>query len=51
MSENDKEVRITAELPGLEEKDVEVQLPNGVLAIKGEKKTEAEDNDRLIFLY
>ncbi|QEX23256.1 molecular chaperone Hsp20 [Hypericibacter adhaerens] len=47
VSENDKEVRITAELPGLEEKDIEVQLSNGVLAIKGEKKTETEDNDRL----
>jgi HSP20 family protein len=47
VSENDKEVRVTAELPGLEEKDVEVQLSNGVLAIKGEKRTETEDNDRL----
>jgi HSP20 family protein len=47
VSENDKEVTITAELPGLDEKDVEVQLSNGVLTIKGEKKTETEDNDRL----
>ena len=47
VSENDKEVRIRAELPGLGEKDIEVQLSNGVLAIKGEKKTETEDNDRL----
>jgi HSP20 family protein len=47
VSENDKEVRVTAELPGLEEKDVEVQLSNGVLVIKGEKKTETADNDRL----
>jgi HSP20 family protein len=46
-SENDKEVRVTAELPGLEEKDVEVQLSDGVLTIKGEKRTETEDNDRL----
>jgi HSP20 family protein len=48
VSENDKEVTITAELPGLEEKDVEVQLSNGVLAIKGEKRTETEDKDRLL---
>jgi HSP20 family protein len=47
VSENDKEVRVTAELPGLEEKDIEVQLSNGVLAIKGEKKTETEDKNRL----
>jgi HSP20 family protein len=47
VSEADNEVRITAELPGLEEKDVDVQLANGVLTIKGEKKTETEDKDRL----
>lgn len=47
VSEADKEIRVTAELPGLEEKDVQVQLANGVLAISGEKKTEAEDKDRL----
>src|SRR5439155_2372310 len=45
--DNDKEVKVTAELPGLEEKDVQLELANGVLAIKGEKKTEMEDKDRL----
>jgi HSP20 family protein len=47
VSENDKEVKVTAELPGLDEKGVEVQLSDGVLVIKGEKKTETEDEDRL----
>ena len=47
VSETDKEVKVAAELPGLEEKDVEVQLANGVLVIKGEKKIETEDKDRL----
>jgi HSP20 family protein len=47
FSETDKEVRIIAELPGLDEHDVEVELANGVLAIKGEKKTETENKDRL----
>jgi HSP20 family protein len=46
VSETDKEMRVTAELPGLDEKDVDVQLANGVLAIKGEKKTEIEAKDR-----
>src|SRR5262249_57349953 len=46
-AETDKEVTVTAELPGLDEKDIEVALANGVLAIKGEKKTESEDKDRL----
>jgi HSP20 family protein len=47
VAETDREVKVTAELPGLEEKDVEVQLANGMLTIKGEKKTETEDKDRL----
>jgi HSP20 family protein len=47
VSETEKEVTVTAELPGLDEKDVEVELSNGVLAIKGEKKTETEDKNRL----
>jgi HSP20 family protein len=46
VSETDKEVEVTAELPGLDEKDVDVQLTNGVLVIRGEKKTETEDKDR-----
>jgi HSP20 family protein len=47
VSESEKEMKVTAELPGLDEKDLEVEFANGVLAIKGEKKTETEDKDRL----
>jgi HSP20 family protein len=47
VSDTDNELKVTAELPGLEEKDLQVELANGVLAIKGEKKTETEDKDRL----
>lgn len=47
VSETDKDVKVTAELPGLDEKDVQVELANGVLSIKGEKKTETEDKGRL----
>ncbi len=47
VSDTDKEVKVTAELPGLEEKDIDVELANGILSIKGEKKTETEDKDRL----
>jgi HSP20 family protein len=47
VSDTDKEMKVTAELPGLDEEDVELELANGVLAIKGEKKTETEDKDRL----
>jgi HSP20 family protein len=47
VSETDKDIKVTAELPGLDEKDVQVELADGVLAIRGEKKTETEDKDRL----
>jgi HSP20 family protein len=43
LSETDKELKLTAELPGLEEKDVEVLIDGGLLTIKGEKRAEAED--------
>jgi HSP20 family protein len=46
LSETDKEMKVTAELPGLDEKDVDVSLANGVLTIRGEKRTETEDKDR-----
>src|SRR2546421_11808852 len=46
VDETDKEVRITAELPGLDEKDVSLDIANGVLSISGEKKSETEDKDR-----
>ncbi|HET9904394.1 MAG TPA: Hsp20/alpha crystallin family protein [Xanthobacteraceae bacterium] len=47
VSETDREVKVTAELPGLDEKDVDVSLANGMLTIRGEKRTETEDRDRL----
>jgi len=42
VSETDKELRITAELPGVEQKDISVTLTGDVLTIKGEKRTESE---------
>jgi HSP20 family protein len=42
MSETDKEMVVTAELPGLDQKDFEVTLAGDVLTIKGEKKAEHE---------
>jgi HSP20 family protein len=36
---------LTAELPGLEAKDVEVSVTGDMLTIKGEKKTEKEEKD------
>lgn len=44
--ETDKDVRISAELPGLEDKDVEVLMGDRVLTIRGEKKSEIEGRER-----
>ena len=46
ISEADKEIKVTAEVPGLEEKDIEVLLNDGVLTLKGEKRSETEDEER-----
>jgi HSP20 family protein len=46
VSETDKELRVTAELPGLEEKDIEVVLDDDVLILRGERRSETEDKER-----
>ncbi|MCC6887830.1 MAG: Hsp20/alpha crystallin family protein [Hyphomicrobiales bacterium] len=46
MSETDKEIEITAELPGLEEKDVQLNVADNMLTIRGEKKNEREEKDK-----
>jgi HSP20 family protein len=44
-TETESEYRLTAELPGMTEKDVELTLANGVLTLKGEKKEEKEERN------
>lgn len=46
VEETDKEYRVTAELPGLEERDVEVLLHDGLLTVRGEKRIESENRNR-----
>jgi HSP20 family protein len=46
ISESEKEIRVAAEVPGLDEKDIEVLLEDGVLTLRGEKKSEIEDKER-----
>ena len=40
--ENDREITIRAELPGIESKDVTVSFDNNVLTLKGERRSEKE---------
>jgi HSP20 family protein len=46
VTETNNEIEITAELPGLEEKDVEINVADNLLTIKGEKKSEKEEKDK-----
>jgi HSP20 family protein len=46
VTENDKEIKISAELPGMDEKDIDLSLQNDMLTIKGEKKEEKEDKGK-----
>ncbi len=46
VNETDTEIRVTAEMPGLSEKDVELMLDNGVLTLRGERKSETDDKER-----
>jgi HSP20 family protein len=46
VEETEKEYRVTAELPGLDERDVEVLLQDGLLTVRGEKKLETETRNR-----
>jgi len=41
VAETEKEYTVTAELPGMEEKDVDLTFQDGVLTLKGEKKVES----------
>ena len=43
IDETDKEIVITAELPGISDKDVEVSVAGDILTIKGEKRAEHEE--------
>jgi HSP20 family protein len=43
VRENDREFKVYAELPGLEERDVEITFADGVVTLKGEKRIE-DDN-------
>jgi len=46
ISETDTEIRINADLPGMDENDIHLTLENNELTISGEKKTEKEEKGR-----
>jgi HSP20 family protein len=46
VKEDDKRFCVEAELPGMEEKDIDVSLLDNVLTIRGEKRIDQEDAKR-----
>jgi len=46
VTENESAYEIVAELPGMDEKNLDVTLVNGVLTLKGEKKEEREERKK-----
>ncbi len=46
VSETDKEIKVVAELPGMDEKDIQVSLEPDALVISGEKKSDVEEKGK-----
>jgi HSP20 family protein len=46
IAETDKDIEITVELPGMQEKDVQLNLADNILTIRGEKKNEREETKK-----
>jgi HSP20 family protein len=46
VAETDKEIQISAELPGLERKDIDISLDANVLTIRAERRAEKEEDQK-----
>lgn len=46
VEEDDDAIHVKAEIPGIDEKDIDVSLENNVLTIKGEKREERKEEDK-----
>jgi len=45
LAETDNEIVVKAEVPGMDPKDIDISLSDGMLTIKGEKKQEREEKE------
>ena len=50
VSESDKAVEVSIELPGMDEKEIDVSVTDDVLTIRGEKKAEREEKNKGYYL-
>jgi hypothetical protein len=48
VTETEKGYKVVAELPGMDEKNIEVKIANGMLTIKGEKQEDKEEEKQII---
>ena len=46
VAETDKALEITAEIPGVDAKDIDVSIVNGMLTIKGEKRSQRDEKTK-----
>lgn len=46
VSEDDKNIYVKADLPGLKREEINISLDHDVLAIRGERKSETEKKDK-----
>ena len=44
--ETDNELVLKADIPGVDQKDIDIRIENGTLSIKGERKFEKEENNK-----
>ncbi|PAY09595.1 heat-shock protein [Bradyrhizobium sp. UFLA03-84] len=46
IAETDKAIEVSAEMPGLERKDIDISIEDDTLTIRGEKKIEEDQKDK-----
>lgn len=44
--ETENEILVKADVPGVDEKDIDIRLENGTLTLKGERKLEKDDTEK-----
>ena len=49
MVESEKEITVSAELPGMDSKDIDISYTGGMLTISGEKRQEKEDKGKTYY--
>ena len=50
VAETDTEIVVKVEVPGMDKKDIEITLTEGLLTVKGERKTDHEEKDEKIYM-